>query len=155
MKKAAKIIGILAGIIVIIVIIAVLVGGNSSIPQDNGTLPQDSEALPQDNNQDSQEVIFDPIIITGSSDKTSPPFEVTTKEWIIEWSYIPDSEYPEYAVFGFFVYPRGETVMYVEAISTSDDTSGSTYSYAGIGEYYVEVICGNLQSWEIIIRPAI
>jgi len=147
MKKAAKIIGIIAGIIVIIVVIAVLANGNSSIPQDNGVPPQN-------NNQDSQEVIFDPIIITGSSDKTSPPFEVTTKEWIIDWSYTPDSEYSEYAVFGFFVYPRGETAMYVEAISASDDTSGSTYSYAGIGEYYVEVICGNLQSWEIIIRPA-
>ena len=148
MKKAAKIIGIIAGIIVIIVVIAVLADGNSSIPQDN-------EVPPQNNNQDSQEVTFDPIVITGSSDKTSQPFEVTTKEWIIDWSYTPDSEYSEYAVFGFFVYPRGETALYVEAVSASDDISGSTYSYAGIGEYYVEVICGNLQSWEIIISPAI
>ena len=154
MKKAAKIIGIVAGVIIIVVIIAVLVNGNSSIPQDNGVPPQNNSQDSHDS-QDSQKVTFDPIVITGSSDKTSPPFEVTTKEWIIEWSYIPNSEYPEYAVFGFFVYPRGETVMYVEAVSTSNDTSGSTYSYAGIGEYYVEVICGNLQSWEIIIKPAI
>jgi hypothetical protein len=96
---------------------------------------------------------FEPILITGSSDKTSPPFTVTTKEWIIDWSYVPDPEWPEMAVFGFFVYPRGETVMFVESVLFPEGTSGTTYSYAGAGEYYIQVLVGNVKSWEVVISP--
>ena len=155
MKKAAKIIGIIAGVLLIIVVIAVLSNGSNntnSLSTNNGSPAQDDSQM--GNDDVSEPETFLPITLTGSSDKTTAPFEVTTDEWIIDWSYIPDSEYLEYAVFGFFIYPRGETAMYIEAVSASDDTSGSTYSYAGAGEYYVEVICANLQSWEITIRPA-
>jgi len=97
---------------------------------------------------------FEPIVITGSGDKTSPPFTITTKEWIIEWSYVADPEYPEFAVFGFFIYPRGETALYVESVLFPEGTSGSTYSYAGAGEYYIAVSAANVKSWEVIISPA-
>lgn len=96
---------------------------------------------------------FEPIVITGSGDKTSPPFSVTTDEWIIDWSFIPNPEYPELAVFGFFIYPRGETVSFVESVSFADE-EGSTYSYAGSGEYYLEVIAANIEGWEVVVRPA-
>lgn len=97
----------------------------------------------------------EPITFTGSSGRTTPPFTITTSEWIIDWSYIPaDPEYPEWAGFYFFIYPRGETVDYVEALFSPGSTSGSTYSYAGPGEYYVEVLAANLESWTIIISPA-
>ncbi|GAI80258.1 unnamed protein product [marine sediment metagenome] len=100
---------------------------------------------------------FESILITGSSDKTSPPFRVTTKEWVIDWSYVPDPEWaaalvPGMNVFGFFVYPRGETVMYVESVMFPEGTSGTIYSYAGAGEYYIQVI-GNAKSWEVVISP--
>ena len=97
---------------------------------------------------------FEPIEISGSSDMTSPPFTVTTKEWIIDWSFVPDPEYPEFATFLFFVYPRGETAMYVEAMLSTEVTSGSTYSYAGAGEYYVKVHAANVNSWKIVVSPA-
>jgi len=96
---------------------------------------------------------FEPIVITGSGDKTSPPFTVTTEEWVIDWSYVPDSEYPEMAMFGFFVYPRGETAVYVESVLFAEETSGLTYSYAGAGEYYIKVTAGNVKSWEVVISP--
>ena len=96
---------------------------------------------------------FEPIVITGSGDKTSPPFTVTTEEWIIDWSYVPDPEYPEFAVFGFYVYPRGETLWDVESVLFPKGTSGSTYVYADAGDYYVEVSTANIESWEIIIKP--
>jgi uncharacterized repeat protein (TIGR02543 family) len=98
-------------------------------------------------------VTFAPIIFTGSSDRTTPPFTVTTSEWIIDWSYVPDPEYPEYASFGFFVYPRGETEVYVESVLFPGSTSGSTYSYAGPGEYYIKLSCANIKSWKITIKP--
>ncbi len=96
---------------------------------------------------------FEPIVITGSGYKTSPPFTITTEEWIIDWSYVPDPEYPEFAVFGFFIYPRGETVLYVGSVLFPEGTSGSTYSYAGAGEYYINVSAANVKSWEVIISP--
>lgn len=101
----------------------------------------------------SQPEAFEPITITGAGSKTSAPFEVTTDEWLIEWSYRADD--PEMAGFYFFVYPRGETVMYVESIMAGDgETSGATYCYAGRGEYYVEVLAANINRWEITISPA-
>ena len=93
------------------------------------------------------------IVITGCGDKTSPPFTVTTEEWCIDWSYVPSPEYPEAAIFGFFVYPRGETAAYVESVLFPEGTSGSTYSYAGVGEYYIKVTAGNVEVWEVVISP--
>jgi uncharacterized repeat protein (TIGR02543 family) len=98
-------------------------------------------------------VTFTPIAFTGSSDTTTPPFTVTTSEWTIDWSYVPDPEYPDLATFGFFVYPRGETVDYVESVLFPGSTSGSTYSYAGPGEYYIKLSCANIKSWRITIKP--
>ena len=97
-------------------------------------------------------VTFEPITITGSGDKTSPPFTVTTEEWIIDWSYITDDL--SYSVFSFFVYPRGETAIFIESVLFPQETSGSTYSYAGQGDYYIKVSAGNINSWEIVIKPA-
>ena len=95
---------------------------------------------------------FNRIVLTGSGDKNTPPFEVTTDEWIIDWSYDTDSKYPG---FSFFVYPRGETTSYVERISDGDEeTNGTTYIYADPGEYYIKVLAANLRSWKITIRPA-
>ena len=96
---------------------------------------------------------FESIIITGTGGKTSQPFTVTTKEWIINWSYVPYPEYPELAVFQFFLYPRGETVMFEEFMLLPEGTSGSTYSYAGAGEYYIKVKANNVKSWEVVISP--
>jgi hypothetical protein len=73
--------------------------------------------------------------------------------WVINWSFVPDSEYPDLAVLGFYVYPRGETAAYVESVAMPSGTSGSTYSYAGPGDYYVKVISANIESWTIIITP--
>ncbi len=95
---------------------------------------------------------FKPIVITGSGDKTSPPFTVPTKEWVINWAYVPNPEYPGMAVFGFFVYPRGKTAGSVVSVSFAEE-SGSTYSYAGAGEYYIQVIAANIKSWEVVISP--
>ena len=133
MKKAGIIIGVIA--VVIIIFVLIVTGG---IPSP---FPSPS-------------VTFEPITFTGSDMQTTPPFEVTTREWIIDWSYIPDYEYFEYAVFQFFVYPRGETVNFVEAMVSPGGIAGSTYSYMGTGEYYIKVYCGNIESWEITIRPA-
>lgn len=93
---------------------------------------------------------FIPVTFTGSGDKTTPPFTVTTSEWIIDWSYTTNSNYP---AFYIYIYPRGETASYVTSIDAGEATSGTSYCYAGAGEYYVEVLAANLISWTITIRP--
>ena len=71
----------------------------------------------------------------------------------MDWSYEADE--PEWVVFWIFVYPRGETENYVEMIWAGEgEMSGTTYSYAGSGEYYVKVGASNVESWQITIRPA-
>ena len=102
----------------------------------------------------AETVTFEPITVAGFGSKTSAPFDVTTEEWTLEWAYVPDSEYLGLAIFGFYVYPRGETVLYVESMLFSEETSGITYCYAGPGEYYVKVTTLNIKSWEIVISPA-
>lgn len=97
---------------------------------------------------------FGPIEITGSGSTTSPPFTVTTEEWIIDWSYIPSLESPM-TIFSFFIYPRGEAVKFVEFAFLITETSGSMYSYAGKGEYYIKVIAANVKSWKVVIEPGL
>ena len=94
---------------------------------------------------------FQPIVITGSGTKTSPPFKITTEEWIVNWSYTSDD--PEFAVFSFFIFPRGELTIFVESVMFPEGTSGSTYSYAGPGEYYIKIAAANIKSWTITIKP--
>jgi len=134
--------------------LAELETGNQLIDQVTAMMDdfETSHGVPPATTQ-PEPVTFDPIIVTGSGDKTSAPFLVTTSEWIIDWSYTTDD--PEYAIFGFFVYPRGETAAYVEmAMAGEGQTSGTTYSYAGPGEYYIKALAGNISSWQITIRPA-
>ena len=99
---------------------------------------------------------FSPVLISGSGGMVSPPFMVTTDEWVIRWSYVPVRSHFDFSAFGFFVYPRGETALYVETVFsdfTDGATSGMTYSYAGPGEYYMKVLAANLESWVIVISP--
>jgi len=96
---------------------------------------------------------FRPILTTGFTNKTTSPLNINTKEWVINWSYVPESEHLERAFFGFFVYPAGETTLYVESVVLSEETSGSIHSHAGSGEYYLEVEASNVEYWRILIRP--
>jgi hypothetical protein len=95
---------------------------------------------------------FEPVVFTGHGETTTPPFTVTTDEWIVEWSYTTSE--PEYALFGFYIYPRGETVMFIMSVTFPDETSGMKYSYYGPGDYYLDVIASSLDSWSITIKPA-
>jgi hypothetical protein len=100
-----------------------------------------------------QDTTFESIIITGTANKTSQPFTVTTKEWTADWSYVPLPEYPELATFQFYIFPEGEIAMFVGSMILSNGTSGSLHIDAGAGEYYIRVVADNLKSWKIVISP--
>lgn len=143
---------IISFIVVVIAIVGIvaLTEEPAYPPAGTGSAPA---ATPPPTTTQPEAVTFSPITVSGVASKVSPPFTVTTNEWIIDWSYSTDD--PEYAVFGFFIYPRGETVMYVESlITTNQQTSGTTYSYAGPGDYYVDAQAANVNGWQVTIRPA-
>ncbi len=125
----------------LMVVVLLLVSCTSTVTEKETATPPEEAAT------------FESIMITGIGGKTSQPFRVTIKEWIVNWSYVPYPEYPELAVFHFFIYPRGETVIFVESMLLPEGTSGSTYSYAGAGEYYIKVTANNVKSWEVAISP--
>lgn len=87
---------------------------------------------------------------SGVEGKTLPVFRVVSGEWRINYSWSGDSEW---AGFNFFVYPEGETVMYVEMVM-ADGGSGEdvTYVYSGAGGYYVKVGAANLDGWSLIVE---
>jgi hypothetical protein len=116
-------------------------------------LPGSSDVTsPETPSSTSPPATFTPIVKSGTDSLTTTPFTITTDEWIIDWSYSTSD--PDLAIFGFFIYPRGETELYTEAVLFPEATSGSTYSYAGPGEYYIKTNVANIDGWEITIRPA-
>ena len=97
-----------------------------------------------------------PTVFTGQGDKDTAVFSVASWSFTVRWT--TSSESPEYAGFGFFVYPEGETVGYVcdadydEAVGTD-----STVCRGGPGQFYMKVLAANLSSWRIEITgpPAV
>ena len=98
---------------------------------------------------------FEPIVFSGSDSQKTPPFTIPTKEWIIDWSYTTSGSPP--ILFSVMVYPRGKTPekgdTYAEAIIYPQKTSGTTYSYAGPGDYYLVVGAYDIEEWVVTIRP--
>jgi hypothetical protein len=92
--------------------------------------------------------------ITGSSDQTTDYFNVPTNEWRLTWSYTPDPQYPQYAVFSFFVYPKGEDAIYVDNVSVDGDreTSGTMYVHEGSKDFYIKTITANLPNYTIQVQ---
>jgi len=87
---------------------------------------------------------------SGQGDKTTDSFKITSSKWRIKWSYT--TNYPEYAMFSIFIYPKGETVSYIDFIDASGASkSDVSYVYQS-GEFYLKIITANLESWQITIE---
>jgi hypothetical protein len=90
---------------------------------------------------------------TGQGDKTTAPFQISGSKWRISWTV--EAAEPEYAIFSFFAYPEGETVMYVESVSHDGIGSDTTYVYQGNDSFYIKVIAANVSSWTIVVEDCI
>lgn len=88
---------------------------------------------------------------SGDNYKTTDTFHIQGDKFKLTYT---TEESNDYATFSFFVYPDGETQIYAEAIIGDIGSSGtdSTISYAGEGSYYLKIIAGNLDSWEIKVE---
>lgn len=89
---------------------------------------------------------------TGSASKTTELFYIPSGTWRIDWSYVGGT----LAVFSFFVYPEGETVMFVESLSTMGPSqSDTTYVYEGPDNFYIKLTCANIDQWTLTIEAFI
>ena len=96
----------------------------------------------------------DPIIISGCEVvKISEPFWVHTEEWTIDWYYVPRPVGKTHT-FICTVYRRGQTRPIMHINHGTGITSGSTYIYAGPGEYYMRAMAVNIMFWHVTIKPA-
>lgn len=92
------------------------------------------------------------ITFTGSTDKTTELFYIPSGTWRINWTYTNG----DLAAFGFFVYPEGETVLYVESVSADGPSqSDTTYIYEGPGNYYIKLLATNIVQWTLTIEAFI
>lgn len=89
------------------------------------------------------------ITFTGSASRTTELFVIPSENWRINWTYTGGS----LAVFGFFVYPEGETTLYVESLSTMGSSqSDVTYIYEGTDSFYVKLIVANIDEWTLTVE---
>lgn len=91
--------------------------------------------------------------ITGAADQTTNYFTIPTGEWRITWSITPKQGASDFAIFGAFIYPKGENVIYVNSINgDKSQTSGITYIHEGNKEYYLKILAANLESYSLKIE---
>ncbi len=95
---------------------------------------------------------FEPIIISGEGKAKSDPFQIPNRQWVIDWSYTSDT--PDIAIFNVFIYLNRQIQYYVAEIKPTTETSGSQEIHFGPGEYFIEIYPYNINSWELIIKPA-
>ena len=91
-----------------------------------------------------------PATFTGNSDETTAPFSLDSQDWTVSWSYATSQ--PQYAALAVYVYPVGQKIPVVDIPNAQ--SPGSTFSYAGPGQYYVQIISANLDSWTVTVTPA-
>ena len=91
---------------------------------------------------------------SGTEQYTTNYFTCDHVEWRIQWSYVPDPNYPQYTVFSVVTYPQGEDTFYVDFIMKTggSDTSGTSYIHNNQGTFYSKINVANTQSYTIIIE---
>jgi hypothetical protein len=91
----------------------------------------------------------------GSSDTTTNYFKIDATEWRIKWSYTPKAGIAgDLACFSVFIYPKGETVNYVDFILKTgrNETSGTLYVHEGGKEYYLKIGAANVDGYTITVE---
>lgn len=95
---------------------------------------------------------FPAISFAGSADKTTDEFYIEGDKWRIKYTVTPKAGYSEYSSFGVFVYPAGETALYIATFDCDEGYCSDTqYVHTGSGIYYIVVIsCYN--NWKLEIE---
>jgi hypothetical protein len=87
---------------------------------------------------------------TGSDDKSTEDFNVPASYWRVVYSVSAESE--QWGLFSFFIYPSGETAMFVASGDLDGSGSETSYVRAEAGDFWIKVNAANLKSWTIEIQ---
>lgn len=81
-------------------------------------------------------------------------FQINGAQFRLLWRYTADYQFPQYAGFGFFVYPEGETARYVDSMGLvyGESKSDTEYVHEGPGSFYLKVLSANLIQWSITVE---
>jgi hypothetical protein len=87
----------------------------------------------------------------GTESTTTASFHVSGSEWRIMWSVEP--QMPQYGVFDILIYRQNGSDMFINRISYSPGAeSGTADINEGGHDYYLKIICANLNRWNIDIE---
>jgi hypothetical protein len=86
---------------------------------------------------------------TGQAGKDIQDFNVPTGYWRITYTANAQNSQP---VFSFFVYPSGETALFVASVTFAKSGTDTTYVHAGPGGFWIHVLAANLSSWTIEVQ---
>ena len=96
---------------------------------------------------------YQTAFFNGTDGDTTDTFLINGESWRISWS--ADAENPSIALFFVFVYPKGETTIFIEYdgadFSLVNPQNGVEY-IAGKGEYYIKVLAEYLENWQIRVE---
>ena len=145
-KKRGKWIALFLVLLVVIVVVAVAASNlpQPTTPAGDGT-PPSWQAL---------------TTLSGIGDKTTDTFAVTGSKFRLTWSATADADCVTLfapddcpAVIGFFVYPEGETVLFVDSVlhSNFNFATDETIVFRS-GSFYIDVTAANLDSWGIEVH---
>jgi len=140
-----------------LIVVSSFIACNSITPTEPLTTPKTQppatiETQPPPSEESTNETEWTTVkSFIGKDDQTTPPFTISGSKWRIIWN--ADAQDPQYAVFDILVYRQGGSDLLISRISYSKDVSGDTVIIdEGGHDYYLKVICANLNRWTINIE---
>ena len=141
--------------LVSILVLLLLSAGGTACESGSTTQPTPS---PTPSPSPSTASWHDVTTFSGSSDKTTNPFTIQGERFRLTWTVTPDPDAVDFDIGGdlyIYVYPEGETVMYVESVMAMGNmttTSDTTNIYEGPGSFYLAVTVANVATWEVKVE---
>jgi hypothetical protein len=87
---------------------------------------------------------------TGTEGTTTAAFHISGSKWRISWKVEPKT--PQYGVFDVLIY-RNNSAVLIDRVSPSPSMDSGTFNVnEGGQDYYLEIICANLNRWTIDIE---
>ena len=87
----------------------------------------------------------------GKDGATTPAFNISGSKWRINWRVT--TQEPQYAAFEALIYRGKGSDWLIDRVSYSPDTSNGVFIVnEGGNDYYLKVICANLDKWAIDIE---
>jgi regulator of replication initiation timing len=90
------------------------------------------------------------IVLSSSTSKKTDTFKISGEKWRFTWSCKAENEYD---IVNITVYkPTSDVPIEFLLMQKCPPTEETTYVYKGTGEYYFDVMSGNISGWTIKVE---